>query len=103
MTELIQELITPVIVGILLALFQHENKKRYDAQDQRAELHKKEALVNGEMIEATMELAYASAMALKRGKTNGEVEKGIKAYKKAKEAKEKFLKEISAEYMCKKD
>lgn len=89
---------TPVIVGILLALFQHENKKHYDVQDRRAELHKKEALVNGEMIEATMELAYASAMALKRGKTNGEVEKGIKAYKKAKEAREKFLKETSAEY-----
>lgn len=101
MTELIQELITPIIVGVLLALFQHENKKRYDAQDRRAELHKKEALVNGEMIEATMELAYASAMALKRGKTNGEVEKGIKAYKKARKAREKFLKETSAEYVTK--
>lgn len=99
MIELFETIGTPLIVGILLAYFQHANNKRYDKMDTRAELRKKEAIVNAKVTEATMELSFAVAMAIKRGEPNGEVEKAIKSYKTAKKAKEDFLHEVGAEYL----
>lgn len=92
---------TPIIVGLLLAYFQHLNNKRYEKMDKRAELRKKESLVGLNLAEANAKLSYAVAMALKRGTANGEVEDGIRAYKKALKSRDDFLKETSAEYLRK--
>lgn len=97
--DLIESIGTPVIVGLLLAYFQHLNNKRYEKMDKRADLRKREGEVNAEMTEATMKLAYASAMALKRGTPNGEVEEGIAAYNKALKKRKKFIEETSREYL----
>ena len=65
--------------------------------DRRAELRRKESMVSLQMAEANAKLAYACAMALKRGTTNGEVEEGIEAYKDALKARDDYLKETHAE------
>lgn len=93
---------TPLIVGLLLAYFQHLNNKRYEKMDKRAELRKREGLVGLELAEANAKLSYAVAMALKRGTANGEVEDGIASFKKAIKSRDDFLKEASAEYMARK-
>jgi hypothetical protein len=46
---------------------------------------------------ANAKLAYAVAMAIKRGSPNGEVEEGIEAYTKAKEKYLKFIDEQAME------
>lgn len=46
-----------------------------------------------DMTNANAKLAYALAMAIKRGSPNGEVEAGIAAYSEAMNKKDKFLQE----------
>ena len=96
---LIESIGTPLLVGIILAYYQHINNERYDKMDARAERRKRESMTALELAEANAKLSYACAMALQRGKTNGEVEEGVKAYKKAMKAREDFLKETHADVM----
>ena len=46
---------------------------------------------------ATAKLAYANAMAIKRGKPNGEIEDGITAYEAARKAYLAFLNKTATE------
>ena len=64
-------------------------KKRKQEEDDKRE----EAKLNLDLTFASAKLAYASAMALKRGKPNGEVEDGIDAYNKAMERYRNFERE----------
>ena len=96
---LVESIGTPIFIGLILAYFQRRNDKRYAQMEKRAELRKKESIISLELAEANAKLSYACAMALKRGETNGEVEEGVKAYKKAMKAREDFLKETHADVM----
>lgn len=73
-----------LIVAVVGYRINKKTDRRYEeAQKQHKERVKAEKL-SMEMQLATADLAYASAMALKRGKANGEVEKGVASYEKAK-------------------
>ena len=97
MLLLIESIGTPLITGLLLAYFNKKSIKRYDDMEVRAERRKRESMITMELAEANAKLSYACAMALQRGSTNGEVEDGIKAYKKAIKAQEDFRKELHTE------
>ena len=81
-------ILTPAIPSIIAAVIVYRVNKKADsryneAQKQHEERVKAERL-SMEMQLATADLSFATAMAIKRGKANGEVEAGIASYEKAK-------------------
>ena len=78
---------SPILVGIILYLFQKAAEKREAEREketeERDELREEAEKVNREVNTATMELSYATAVAVERGKTNGELKKAKAAYNNA--------------------
>ena len=74
-----------IIVGLTLFYWERRQKKA-DAETKK---HREEKLetdtVRLDLEVATAQLSYATAMALKRGKANGEMEVAIDAYENAME------------------
>ena len=82
-----------LIVAVILYKFNKDMKKREVEIEERAKLRKKESLLALKMQMANGKLAYANAMALKRGKPNGEVEEGVAAYEEVKKEYYNFINE----------
>lgn len=79
-----------IIVGVVLAYWNRKQNKK-DSQRKIIE----EAAVESDMLRidlevATAQLSYATAMAVKRGHANGEMEVAIARYEKAMEKFRKF-------------
>lgn len=97
-------ILAPVVPSIIAAVIAYRINKKADtryneAQKQHDERVKAERL-SMEMQLATADLSYATAMAIKRGKANGEVEAGIASYEKAKKdyfdfINKKYLEDIT--------
>lgn len=83
MESYVATFLTPVLTGLVVWLIERKKTKRDELKERAEE-------VNAEVNVATMELAYASAMALKRGEPNGEVEKALTAYNSAKKHLDEF-------------
>lgn len=85
--KLIEIFASPILVGVILYCFQSAAEKRESARDKEAaerdELRDEIEAVNREVNNATMELSYATAVAVERGKTNGELKKAKRAYDEA--------------------
>lgn len=96
---LLAALLPSLCVSIFMALFNKRQKAREKEVDERAEARKKESLLALDMQMATAKLAYATAMALKRGHANGEVEEGISSYQTAREKYLHFLNEQAADHL----
>lgn len=90
-----------VLVAVVLYFFNKSMAERDKKEDRREELRKKESRLLLDMSMANGELGYASAMALKRGTANGEVEEAIAAYAKAKASYEEFVRDVYAEEVSK--
>lgn len=84
MEGIITAVLTPIITALVVWAIERDRTKK-------DELREKAEKINSEINVATMELAYATAMAVKRGKANGEVETAVAAYKEAKKHREEFL------------
>lgn len=71
--------------------------RRQKARDERAEQKDKERvqseLLRISLLVASAQLSYAVAMAVKRGKPNGEIEIGVKQYEKSMDEFRKFERE----------
>lgn len=83
--------------GIILAWWNHRQKKRDERDDKRERDRLKSEQLRIDMLMATCKLSYAVAMAVKRGKPNGEIEDGVDEYKKALDAFKKFERQNMAE------
>ena len=80
-----------LIVGIVLAVWgviQNETERK-TAEEARV----KSELLRISLVLATAKLSYAVAMAIKRGKPNGEIEEGIAQYNKSLERFREFERE----------
>lgn len=97
--EWIVSILPTVLVSIFLFYFERKQKKRDEAETKRTKARKQETLLSLEMQMASNKLSYATAMALKRGHANGEVEEGIEAYESAKKKYFAFLNMQSIEYL----
>lgn len=86
-------LIPAIISGGAIFYIQRAQKKRDEKAEERTKTREKESYVTLELELASAKLAYASAMAIKRGKPNGEIEEGIEQYEKALGAFKKFERE----------
>ena len=81
-----------------------EKKERQMAADaaeaaHRAESRRKESLLGLKLNMANAKLGRATAMALKRGRANGEVEEALEAYEDAKQAYFDFLNQQANEHL----
>ena len=83
MEGIITAFVTPIITALVVWFIER-------SRDEKDSLKEEAEQVNYEINAATMELAYATAMAVKRGKANGEVENAIKAYDIAKKHCDEF-------------
>lgn len=76
--------ITPgIIVGIVLAVWNRAQKKRDEEEAVREAERLKSERLRISLLLAAAKLSYAAAVAIKRGKPNGEVEEGIEQYEQA--------------------
>lgn len=84
------KLLPSIITGLFLFYWQRAQAQRDSENEEKETLRDEAEEIDREINSATMELAYATACALKRGKANGEVEKAIDAYNAAKKRQEDF-------------
>ena len=76
MESMIAAIATPIITGLVVWYIER-------ARDKKAELKEEAETVNREVNNATMQLAYATAIAVEQHKTNGELKRAKAAYNKA--------------------
>ena len=82
-----------IFISVLVFYIERGQNKKDKEEEKRLEDTRAESLLQLELIMASAKLSYACAVALKRGKANGEVEDGILAYELAKEKYYHFLNE----------
>ena len=75
--------IPSIIVGVVLAWWNHKQKKRDARYDEHEQDAIKQETLRLSLLVAVAQLSYAVAMAYKRGEPNGEMEVGIEQYNKA--------------------
>lgn len=95
----ILSILPSLIVGVTMALFNRAQSRRDRETEARASARKEESLLALDMQMATAKLSYATAMALKRGYANGEVEDGIASYEAAKKSYFEFLNKQATEHL----
>ncbi|PWL49508.1 MAG: hypothetical protein DBY36_07780 [Clostridiales bacterium] len=98
-TAAISAAIPSVLCGVFMAWFNRKQRCRNDASERRAKAQRDESLLHLELMMATAKLAYATAVALKRGRANGEVEEGVEAYEAARKKYLDFLNRQATEYL----
>lgn len=86
MTEIYQfivALLPSVIVGVIMAIFNRKMSKRFTEEDNQLKSRAKGEHAKLSLLLAESKLSYATAMAIKRGHANGEIEDAIDTYKAA--------------------
>ena len=86
-----------IITGLVLATWNRRQKIRDDTADQREEERKKSEVVKLDLLVATAELTWATAVAVKYGNTNGEMSEGLRRYNEAIEQFREFERDKLAE------
>ena len=95
----ILDVLPTIAVGLLMFYWQRKQTRRDAQMNDRAAARKRESLLSLQMMMAGNKLSYAVAMAVRRGKPNGEVEEAITAYKEARTAYTTFLNEQAADHI----
>ena len=86
-------LIPSIVTSSVVFYMQRAQKKRDDKAEGKAKARRTAERLSLDLQMAIAKLAYAVAMAIKRGTPNGEVEEGIEAYENALEQYRKFERE----------
>ena len=84
-----------IISGMVLFFLQRFFKKKAKKDEERDAAKARENLLIIKAIDAVGKLTYAEAIAIRDGKTNGEMKSAIEAYRKADEELYEFLLEQS--------
>lgn len=97
MVAIILSIVASIISGMVLYFLQSYFKKKAKLDDEReAKRHKKDVLII-KSISAIGDLTLANSIALRDGKTNGELKHALKEYESANKEMIDFLIENSAE------
>ena len=84
MTETVISAIAPsLIVGIVLFYWERRQKKHDNRTNERDKLQIEADMRRLDLEVATAQLSYAVAMAVKRGRPNGEIEEALESYNSA--------------------
>ena len=91
MVAIIISVASSIVSGMVLFFLQYYFKKKAKKDEERDEAKRKENLLILKSIDAVGKLTYADTIAIRDGKTNGEMKAAIEAYKKADEEMYEFL------------
>lgn len=80
-----------IISGMVLFFLKRYFDRREKEEKERDDVFAKENILILKSIEAIGKLTYADAIAIRDGKTNGEMKEAIEAYKKADQELYEFL------------
>lgn len=95
MVATIISVVASIVSGMVLFLLQHYFKKRHQEEEKRdAQRHKRDVLVI-KSITALGDLTVANSIALRDGKTNGEMKKALHDYEEVNKEMLDFLIENS--------
>ena len=83
LTQILWAVCPSIVVGIFMAFWNRGQKKRDDHTNAREKERLRSETLRISLLVASAQLSYASAMALKRGYANGEVEEAVVQYDKA--------------------
>jgi hypothetical protein len=86
-----------ILTGLVLFYWQRRQRKRDKLTDERAEHRRKESLLMLDMISANSSLTKATAIAVKEGKSNGEMTVAMEGYEAARKRYFAFLNEVAKE------
>ena len=89
-TDLLGAVLPSVIVGVFMAFWNRQQKRRDDRERTAKEDQLENDLMRIDLELASAQLAYAVAMAYRRGTPNGEMEEAIHQYEKAMASFRKF-------------
>ena len=87
-------LLPSIIVGAVMFYWQKAQNKKDEKAERHAQERREEARKEIDLLLATAKLSYATAMALKRGQVNGEMENAIKLYNAAEEEFKDFERDL---------
>ena len=96
-----QAAVPSLVVSVVMLIINSRQKRRETERDRRQEriiaARNRESVLHLNLQMATAKLAYANAMAIKRGRPNGEIEEGVAAYETAKKEYLNFLNQQATE------
>ena len=96
-----QAAVPSLVVSVVMLVINSRQKRRETERDRRQErilaARNRESVLHLNLQMATAKLAYANAMAIKRGRPNGEIEEGVAAYETAKKEYLNFLNQQATE------
>ncbi len=95
MTAIIISICSSIVSGMVLFFLQRFFKNKAKKDEERDAAKARENLLILKSIDAVGKLTYADAIAIRDGKTNGEMKAAIEAYKKADAELYEFLLEQS--------
>ena len=93
MTEFISAVLPSLFVGVVMYFWERRQQKFEKEMTEKEETRARGELVKLNLTCATAALTYATAMAVKRGSSNGELETAIENYETAMESFRKFERE----------
>lgn len=102
MQAIIISITQTIIVSMLIYYLQRRQVKLDEKLQIRSAARKKESLLALELNMANAHLTHAVAIAVKRGRANGEIEEAIELYDKAKKEYFDFINEQANEHLFKK-
>ena len=76
---------------------EEEKNKRHIEVKKLEEMRQRESRLSMDMMHSTAKLCIGTALAIKRGKANGELDEGLKYVNKSIVNYEKFLKDVTSE------
>ena len=91
MVAIIMSICASIISGMVLFFLQRFFKKKQKVDEERDRAKAKEDMVMLKSIESVGKLTYADAVAIRDGKTNGEMKEAMKAYAEVKDELYEYL------------
>ena len=93
MIAIIMSICASIISGMVLFFLQRFFKKKQKKDEERDRAKAKENMLILKSIDAVGKLTYADAVAIRDGKTNGEMKEAMKAYAEVKDELYEYLPE----------
>ena len=93
---IIISIISLIISGLIIYFLKRYFDKKEAKDNKKEELKKKESILILKSIDAIGKLTYANSIAVRDGKTNGELKEGLKAYNDVKKDMYEYLLEQNA-------
>ena len=91
MISIIVSVCASIISGMVLFFLQRFFKKKQKKDEERDRAKAKENMLILKSIDAVGKLTYADAVAIRDGKTNGEMKEAMKAYEEVKDELYEYL------------